>query len=83
MRKRDETGLGILPAMRFEGESMTKRIPHNCTNCRHEYIDHLTCMPVWWCKSPNRKGRREVGYSQRSRCRIFEPKEELVTDGQT
>lgn len=53
---------------------MTKRIPHNCTNCKHERIDYLTCMPTWWCESPNRKGWHEVGYLPRRRCRLFEPK---------
>ena len=57
---------------------MTKRIPHNCTNCRYEFIDYLTTMPTWWCESPRRKGRREVGYSPMERCRYFEPSDEAV-----
>ena len=57
----------------------SKRIPHTCPNCKHEHIDYLTALPTWWCESPNRKGKCEVGYSPRSRCRIFEPKEELVS----
>ena len=57
---------------------MTKRIPHNCTNCRYEFIDYLTIMPTWWCESPRRKGRREVGYSPMERCRYFEPSDEAV-----
>lgn len=63
------------------GEAM-RRISHNCTNCKHEHVDYLTLMPTWWCDSPNFKGSREVGYSPMSRCRIFEPKEGLVTDGE-
>lgn len=57
---------------------MTKRVNHCCGNCRHQRIDYLTTMPTWWCESPRRKGNRFIGYSQKERCRYFEPLDEEV-----
>ena len=57
---------------------MAKRITHTCPNCKHEHIDYLTALPTWWCESPRRKGRGEVGYSPMERCRYFEPSDEAV-----